>query len=572
MLFPFFSESTADFIPMSTSAQRALQVEEVLGAIFRHLSPYRDGHTVLTAPDRLDFDHAKDFSHLGVEPSPCAENQRALVQCSRVSRTIGPHALQVLWRTLPDLRPLQHLLDVMGYSYADRETGIPFQTFPTHVEPHDNVREWRRYRWYASCVIGVRSLIDYNALEEWSDRGGPPLLPRLKRVRYRYDARSIHRTLRMIVASVRDLTLNFDSSGPSTGENSRSSTVDVLTAAARLAPAIEVLNLTFRAPPKDIYPVLPQFTHLRVLVVTGWMTASLHQAIAALEHLELLYVKLYWSRQEETDIRNLPFRIYRSAKTLVAQTLTDPINYAIQYTELPEVEQLRLEIWPHSSDATEGMMQLIESIRKRAPKLRRLTLKARSAATHGDRPPPKLVTVIEPLLHKPELHTICITLEDNYSFALTRSDILSFPTAWPNIVTLCLAHAPTAATDALPPIKVFFDFVAACPRLETLVLCARFDCTARSDWQLVTIPPHKALRGLFLGLDPETGSYNPGRTWLVLAAALDRSLPLLDLDKTLDLVRPAVVGAQAIKTWEGVVKHIGDLRSGAIEAPCPLDW
>ena len=112
---------------MSTSVDRALQVEEILGTIFRHISPYVwDRKAVLTVPNRVNLNHGKDFSHLGVDALPCMENQTALVQCARVSRTIGPHALKVLWRTLPDIRPLLHLLNVMGFSYGDSASGMPF--------------------------------------------------------------------------------------------------------------------------------------------------------------------------------------------------------------------------------------------------------------------------------------------------------------------------------------------------------------------------------------------------------------------------------------------------------------
>ena len=105
MFFPFLTDSAAPGFSMSTSVDRALQVEEILGTIFRHLSPYVwDRKAVLTVPTRVNLNHGKDFSHLGVDALPCMENQTALVQCARVSRTIGPHALKVLWRTLPDIQ------------------------------------------------------------------------------------------------------------------------------------------------------------------------------------------------------------------------------------------------------------------------------------------------------------------------------------------------------------------------------------------------------------------------------------------------------------------------------------
>lgn len=144
------------------------------------------------------------------------------------------------------------------------------QTFPMHIEPSSlTARKWRWYLWYASCIIGVCSVIDYNALEEWSDRGGPPLLPKLQSAHFQLDPRSINRALRLLVTSVRDLTINFDSNSVH-WEGSPLSTADILWATARRAPAMEVLNVTFKAPPKDLLPILPQFKHLRALVVTGW--------------------------------------------------------------------------------------------------------------------------------------------------------------------------------------------------------------------------------------------------------------------------------------------------------------
>lgn len=109
-----------------SAVSSALEVEEILGAIFRHLSPYAwDRQAILVAPHQLNATIGKDFSHIGVENSPCATNQRALVQSSRVSRAFSGQALKVLWRTLPDLQPLQRLLDAMDFSYADCYSGMP---------------------------------------------------------------------------------------------------------------------------------------------------------------------------------------------------------------------------------------------------------------------------------------------------------------------------------------------------------------------------------------------------------------------------------------------------------------
>ncbi|KAL1940177.1 hypothetical protein VTO73DRAFT_9128 [Trametes versicolor] len=376
--------------------------------------------------------------------------------------------------------------------------------------------------------------------------------------------------LRLLSAPMRDLTLDFDSPSHRAWDGSRMSTADILSNMATRSPDVEVLNLTFRTYPQDVCPVLPKFSCLRVLVVTGWMTPSLHKAIEALNHLETLYVKLYWARAE-AGMESLQVRRYVSVKTIVILTLSEPLISAFRSTEFPMLECARLEVWPHSSDATEGLTQAMENLRNHAPRLRSFYLTARSATAHGDRPPPQLTTVIGPLLRIPIMESLSVTLEDNYSFALTRDDILAFPAAWPHITTLCLAHAPLATASPPPSIKVFFELIAACPRLETLVLCARFDCGGRAEWQDVSVSPHATLRGLFLGLLLETGSYNPERTWRALAAAVDRAVPWMDLDRR--LVRAEVVGAQAVETWRGVVGHIRDLRSeSAVHAPSSPGW
>ncbi|OJT14974.1 hypothetical protein TRAPUB_8417 [Trametes pubescens] len=553
--------------PLSTSAHRALQIDEVLTSVFRHLSPYIwERQVLLASPDGLHIDYGKDFSHLAADALPRADNQQALVRCSLVSRTFCPHALKVLWRTLPNLRPVQHLLNSMQFSYADLESGTPYHTFPAHIDTSSlTARKWRRYHWYASCIVGVRAVIDYNALEEWSDRGGPPLLPKLQSARFRLDPRSINRALRLLVTSVRDLTINLDSSGVH-WEGSPLSTADILRAAARRAPATEVLNVTFKAPPKDLLPILPLFKHLRALVITGWMTPSFHEAIEVLEHLELLYVKLYWTHHADASLRDLQLRRCSSIKAFVALTLSEPILCALRMTEFPVLERVRLEVWPHASDATEALTQIMDTLHKHAPKLRSFVLTTRSAAKHGDRPPPRLATVLDPLLEHAALETLSVTLEDNYAFALTRADILAFAVAWPNIVTLHLAHAPARSPDALPPLVTVLDFVAACPRLETLVLCARFDCTSRDTWRDAAIPPH-SLRGLFLGLNAETGSYRPDKTWRALAAVLDRCFPHLDVGR--NLVRAAVVEAQTMELWQGVLQHLQDIRAGGRRSLSP---
>ncbi|KAI0649518.1 hypothetical protein C8Q79DRAFT_904823 [Trametes meyenii] len=567
MFFPFLSDPIMPRVSSSTSAYRALQVEEVLSTIFRHLSPYVwDRQVVLTFPDRLDIDPTKDFTHLGVDASPCSANQQTLVQCSRVSRLFAPHALKVLWRTLPDLRPLQYLLEAMKFSYADLETGTPVHTLPANTIDPSHAREWRRYRWYAACVIGVRDVIDYNTLEEWSDKGGPPLLSRLQSARFRLDPRSINRTLRLLAPSIRDLTLNFDPVSSHILEGSRPSAEVVLKAVAERAPEVEVLNVIFRAPPKDPSTVLPRFPRLRVLIITGWMTPSLHQDIEAYDELELLYVKLYWTRRAEANLQNLQIRRFHRVKTLVALTLSEPIISALQVTDFPLLENARLEVWPHSSDATEGLTHIMEYLHTRAPKMRSFVINTRSAAKHGDRPPPRLVTVLAPLLAHSALDTLSLTLEDNYTFAISCEDILSFASAWPNLVTLTLAHAPTRNTEALPPIVSFLALANACPRLETLVLCARFDCTARDSWREALIPPH-GLRELFLGLDAETGSYRPDKTWRALAAMLDRCFPRLHAKY--DLVRPAVVGVQTAELWQTVMQHLREIQAGGRRSLSP---
>lgn len=444
------------------------------------------------------------------------------------------------------------------------------QTFANAIQPTTHIQEWHRFRWYASCVVRVRAIIDHNALEQWSDRGGPPLLPSLQSARFRFDPRCVQRMLRLLSAPMRDLTLDFDSPSHRTWDGSRMSTADILSNMAARSPDVEILNLTFRTYPQDVCPVLPKFSRLRLLVITGWMTPSLHEAIEALNHLETLYVKLYWARAE-AGMESLQVRRYLSVKTIVILTLSEPLISAFRSTTFPMLESARLEVWPHSSDATEGLTQAMENLRNHAPRLRSFCLTTRSAAAHGDRPSPQLVTVIEPLLRIPILETLSLTLEDNYSFALTRTDILSFPAAWPHISTLVLAHAPLATASAAPSIKVFFELITACPRLETLVLCARFDCGGRAEWQDVSVPPHAALRGLFLGLLLETGSYNPDRTWRALAAAVDRAVPWMDLD--CKLVRPEVVGAQAVETWRGVVELMRDLRSAStLHAPSSPGW
>lgn len=121
------------------------------------------------------------------------------------------------------------------------------------------------------------------------------------------------------------------------------------------------------------------------------------------------------------------------------------------------------------------------------------------------------------------LETLSVALEDNYAFALTHADISASSGAWPKLV-----HAPARSFDKLLPIVTVLDFVAACPRLETLVLCVPLDCTTRDTWRDAAIPPHP-LRGLFLGLDAETGSYRPDKTWRALAAVLDRCFLHLDV-------------------------------------------
>ncbi|EIW57160.1 uncharacterized protein TRAVEDRAFT_48211 [Trametes versicolor FP-101664 SS1] len=447
---------------------------------------------------------------------------------------------------------------------------MPIHTFTSVIQPSAHTQEWNRFRWYASCVVRVRAIIDHNALELWSDRGGPPLLPSLQSARFRFDPRCVQRMLRLLSAPMRDLTLDFDSPSHRAWDGSRMSTADILSNMATRSPDVEVLNLTFRTYPQDVCPVLPKFSCLRVLVVTGWMTPSLHKAIEALNHLETLYVKLYWARAE-AGMESLQVRRYVSVKTIVILTLSEPLISAFRSTEFPMLECARLEVWPHSSDATEGLTQAMENLRNHASRLRSFYLTARSATAHGDRPPPQLTTVIGPLLRIPIMESLSITLEDNYSFALTRDDILAFPAAWPHITTLCLAHAPLATSSPPPSIRVFFELIAACPRLETLVLCARFDCGGRGEWQDVSVSPHATLRGLFLGLLLETGSYNPERTWRALAAAVDRAVPWMDLDRR--LVRAEVVGAQAVETWRGVVGHIRDLRSeSAVHAPSSPGW
>ncbi|KAI0351757.1 hypothetical protein OH77DRAFT_851932 [Trametes cingulata] len=543
---------------MSVSTHRALQVEDILATIVRHLSPYVwDRQAILATPDGLDVGPVKDFSLLGVDGIPSVENQRALLQCARVSRTFSSHALKVLWRTLPNFQPLRHLLDLMGFSYADLVEGAPIHTLPSDFEPIAHVQEWRRYRWYASCVVAVRSVINCNALDEWSDKGGPPVLPRLQSARFQLDPRSINRSLRLLNSSMRDLTLDFDSSSHRAWETSGWSTENVLDAVARSAPGVQVLNVTFRAPPQDISPVLPRLRHLRVLVITGWMTPSLHAAIEALEYLELLYLKLYWTRHAEGNLGDLQLRQYPSVKTLVVFTLSEPAILALQATEFPALERARLEIWPYSSDATEGLVQIIQTLHRNAPKLRSLILTTSSAAVYGDRPPPRLSTVLKPLLQHHVLETLSVTLQENYAFAVTREDILSFASAWPNIVRLDLAHAPTLSGDSLPPVVTFLELVTACPRLETLVLCARFDCSARDTWRDTVIPPHP-LRELFLGLEPETGSYRPDKTWRALAGVLHRCFPCLELKR--DLVRADVVGAQTLEIWNGVLQQVQEIR------------
>ncbi|KAI9000504.1 hypothetical protein BD414DRAFT_471832 [Trametes punicea] len=266
--------------------------------------------------------------------------------------------------------------------------------------------------------------------------GGPPLLPRLQSARFHFDPRSINRTLRLFNSSLRDLTINSDSAESRTWEGSRWTTADVLLIAASVAPAVEVLNMTFKVPPKGLFPVLPRFANLRVLVVTGWMTPSLHQAIEALEHLELLCVKLYWSRRPEVSMHDLCIRRCRSVKAMVALTMSEPIVQALQATEFPVVERVRLEVWPHSSHATDSLTQVMKSLHKCAPKMRHLALTTRSAFAHGDRPPPRLLTVIVPLLQHSPLETLSITREDNYAFAVPRDDLLSMASAWRNIISL----------------------------------------------------------------------------------------------------------------------------------------
>ncbi|KAH9847257.1 hypothetical protein C2E23DRAFT_890182 [Lenzites betulinus] len=457
----------------------------------------------------------------------------------------------------------------MGFSYEDLEVGIPIHTFPDSIKPPNSVQRWERYRWYAACVVGVRAAIDYDALEQWSDKGGPPLLPAMQSAHFRIDHRCIHRMLRLLTPSLYDLALDFDSPNNRSHSGPAMSTVDILATAAVRAPFVEVLNLTFGSYPKNLSNLLPRFSRLRVLIVTGWLTPSLHAALEALEHLETLYVKLYWSRAD-TDLQNLRIRQYRSVKTIVVLTLSEAMIRALTSAEFPSLEHIRLEVWPHSSDATSVLTRAMESMRQHSPRLWSFSLTTRSATAHGDRPPPRLVSVIEPLLRKPALRNVSITLEDNYSFALTREDILSFPTAWPNLSTLCLAHAPLSTSDLAPSIGVFFEFIAACPRLETLVLCARFTCTSRAEWQDVRTPPHPTLHEVFLGLDPETGSYNPDRTWRALAAALDRCVPHLDLER--ELVRPGSVGTRAFETWQGVVRHVRDLRASPVRVPGTPDW
>ncbi|KAI0822566.1 hypothetical protein BC628DRAFT_1327265 [Trametes gibbosa] len=572
MPFPFSTEPAIS-VPaasLSMSTHKALQVEEILSTIFRHLSPYAWNRQVaLAAPEELGLAMGKDLARLGLDCKPCTENLRTLARAARVSRSFTAPALKVLWRTLPDLRPLLHVLEVMGFSYEDLELGIPIHTFPASIKPPNRVQEWERYRWYASSVVGIRAAVDYDALEQWSDKGGPPLLPDIQSAQFRFDPRCVHRMLRLLTPSLYDLTLEFDSPNNRSHNGPRMSSVDILATAAARAPFVEVLNLTFGSYPKNLSSLLPRFSRLRVLIVTGWLTPSLHAAIEALEHLETLYVKLYWSRADG-DLQDLHIRQYRSVKTIVVLTLSEAMIRALSSAEFPSLEHIRLEVWPHSSDATEVLTRAMESMREHSPRLWSFCLTTRSAAAHGDRPPPRLVSVIEPLVNKPTLRNISITLEDNYSFALTREDILSFPNAWPNLSTLCLAHAPLHTSDPAPSIYVFFDFIAACPRIETLVLCARFSCTSRAQWQDVSIPPHPTLRALFLGLDPETGSYNPDRTWRVLAAALIRCVPHLDLKQ--ELVRPEVVGVRAVETWQGVVRHMRDLRASTVQVPGSPDW
>ncbi|CDO71818.1 hypothetical protein BN946_scf184939.g42 [Trametes cinnabarina] len=164
------------------------------------------------------------------------------------------------------------------------------------------------------------------------------------------------------------------------------------------------------------------------------------------------------------------------------------------------------------------------------------------------------------------MESLSFTLEDNYAFALPREDILAMSSAWPNIVNLTLAHAPTSNQEGLSPVMTVLELANALPRLRKLVLCARFDCTGRDVWRDASIPPHP-LRELFLGLDPETGSYRPDTTWRALASVLDRCFPCLSTKD--DLVWPAVVGAKAMEIWQSVLKHLQDIRAGGRRSLSP---
>ncbi|KAI0635544.1 hypothetical protein C8Q77DRAFT_575789 [Trametes polyzona] len=557
MYFPFSTPSATSKPFMVTSTSLALQTEEVLVAVFRHLSPYVwDRQTLLTSPDYLDIDPRKDLSHFGADVLYNSENKRALVQCARVSRAFCPHALKVLWRTLPNLRPLERLLDLFQFSYADLEAGTPIHVSDIRTPSTCNEGNWLTST-DASCIFRRCNTIcaGRSQLAE-IPLGGPPSLPKLQRARFRLDSRSINRTLRFVTPTARDLTLNFDSPGMWGG--SCLNAEDVLAAAARRAPALEVLDVTFRSPPKK---PLPQFPNLRVLAMTAWMTPQLHQAIEKLERLELLYMKLYQQRHTEGSTLALQQRRRCLVKTFIVLTLTDSVVSALQMTDFPALERTRLEVWPHSSDASEGLRQIVDSLHKYAPALHTFVLTTRSAYQHGDRPPPRLISIIEPFLEHPVLETLSLTLEDHYAFALTRTDILAFAGAWPNIVTLHLAHAPAPAAsgDPLPPVTTVLELAAACPRLETLVLCAKFDCTGRDAWRNAAIAPHP-LRALFLGLDAETGSYRPDKTWRALAEVLDRCFPHLDTAR--ELVHPAVVGAKAVGIWQMVIQSLLEIRAG----------
>ncbi|KAH9924465.1 uncharacterized protein B0H18DRAFT_432792 [Fomitopsis serialis] len=491
------------------AASRAFQIEDIIEEILDHLYPWD-----------------------GVEYLQIRERRKTLASCARVDKFVHDIALDVLWRSMHDLRPLLKVLpafqqatvhkdyrgrDTTEYTLLGRlssEDLHRFQLYARRIISLDITRSPYLVRRHSSVLLSLSRAL-----------GHQPLLPRLRTLAWTHYNVTDHDVLYFVSPSLRSLTFHFTGASGAVVKNMDSVPCRFLFEAlceqvAAAVPCLEKLSVLSEASPYCFIP-FGKCGGLREVTIGGHPSQCAYLGVlSSLDNLTKLDVRHVSELGQ--DVVHWGSHGFRALKVLCVRGNPRSIGSVLMAFATSDITLLEVTIDPCDRQTATDLLNIIKSQFNAAlHKLELLELPLQSA--HGGSGSP--LHPIPLMLGFHNLHTVSLSTWSKIAFS--DEDLCTLASAWANIFSLHIRWMTAEdVVMARPTLDCLPRIARSCPHLR------RLDISSMNLTFAAGLDTYPILSHQLDYLDIHTGISNSQKTDVMdVALFLDRLFPFLDAKK-----------------------------------------